>query len=65
MAQNPNPPQFDPGDSDQTRLYNMRQFVEEVIRSFAQLNDEVQSGGGGGGTGGDGYPAQLGHIGCR
>ncbi len=66
MAQNPNPPQFDPGDSDDVRLYKMRQFVEEVIRSFAQLNEEVMAGGGGGtGTGGDGYPAQLGHIGCR
>lgn len=65
MAQKPNPPQFDADDSDQVRLYKMRQFVEEVIRSFTQLNEEVLAGGGGGGTSGDGYPAQLGHIGCR
>jgi len=63
MAQLPNPPQFDPGDSDEVRLYKQRQFVEEMIRSFAQLNNEVQAGGGGTGT--DGYPAQLGYMGCR
>ncbi|MCH8277958.1 MAG: hypothetical protein IIC12_03395 [Proteobacteria bacterium] len=63
MAQPPNPPQFDPGDSDETRLYKQRQFVEEMIRSFRQLNTEVQSSGGGTGT--DGYPAQLGYMGCR
>ena len=63
MAQLPNPPQFDPGDSDEVRLYKQRQFVEEMIRSFRQLNSEVQAGGGGTGT--DGYPAQLGYFGCR
>jgi hypothetical protein len=63
MAQLPNPPQFDPGDSDEVRLYKMRQFVEEMIRSFRQLNSEVSSNTGGTGVGG--YPAQLGYFGCR
>lgn len=63
MAQLPNPPQFDPTDSEQTRLYKQRQFVEEMIRSFRQLNSEVLSNTGG--TGEGGFPAQLGYFGCR
>ncbi len=60
MAQLPNPPQFE----KEYDVYKLRQFVEEMVRTLTQLNDEVMAGGGGGG-GGDGYPAQLGHFGCR
>jgi hypothetical protein len=60
MAQLPNPPQFE----KEYDVYKLRQFVEEMVRTLTQLNDEVAAGGGGGG-GGDGYPAQLGHFGCR
>ncbi len=59
MAQLPNPPQFE----KEYDVYKLRQFVEDLIRTITQLNDEVAAGGGGGG--GDGYPAQLGHMGCR
>lgn len=59
MAQLPNPPQFE----KEYDVYKLRQFVEDLIRTITQLNDEVAAGGGGGG--GDGYPAQLGHFGCR
>jgi hypothetical protein len=59
MAQLPNPPQFE----KEYDVYKLRQFTEEMIRTLTQLNDEVGTGGGGGA--GDGYPAQLGHFGCR
>lgn len=63
-----NPPQFRDDDSKATRAYKERQFVEDVIRQFDELSDEVasiSSGGGGGGSGGGGYPAQLGYMGVR
>lgn len=58
MAQVPSPPQFE----ESYDVYKMRQFVEDVIRSLEQLNQEVASGGGGGSGTGDGYPAQLGYF---
>lgn len=62
-----NPPQFRDEDSKQTRAYKERQFIEDVIRQFDDLENQVQqiSSGGGGSAGGGGYPAQLGYMGVR
>ena len=61
-----NPPQFDPGDSEDVRIYKQRQFVEDVIRMTQELNEELESAAsGGGGAGSGGYPAQLGYAGIR
>lgn len=63
MATVPNPPQFEE-DYD---VYKTRQFVEDMIRSLNEVNEElaVIASGGGGGIGGGGYPAQLGFAGVR
>ena len=62
-----NPPQFDPNEQEETRIYKQRQFVEDVIRMTQEVNEELEaiSSGGGGGAGGGGYPAQLGYAGIR
>ena len=61
MASIPNPPQFDPNEGEEKRVYKLRQFVEEVIRTLGDLNAEV-NGGGGSGSSSSGYPPQLGHA---
>lgn len=61
MAKIPNPPQFERGETDDRRLYKHRQFVEEVIRTLRELNEEVTNIGGSSAVSSRAYPPQLGH----